>query len=131
MLFRSQELREAIVNGVSQIIIEQPETRSESYNVECTGFGDDALLIMVNVYFKSLAWSEEQTSKHRLHIAIIKLAAALGVEFAFPSTTVTIEQFPDKSNLSPKYNTSKESINAAIQNILTEFKNDVPPENTP
>ncbi|WP_148284814.1 mechanosensitive ion channel family protein [Polaribacter sp. MED152] len=125
------ELIEAFVNGVRQIIIEHPETRSDSYNVEFTGFGDSALLIMVNVYFKSLAWSEEQTSKHRLHIAIIKLAAALGVEFAFPSTTVTIEQFPDKSNLSPKYNTSKESINATIQNILTEFKNDVPPENTP
>jgi MscS family membrane protein len=125
------ELIEAFVNGVRQIIIEHPETRSDSYNVEFTGFGDSALLIMVNVYFKSLAWSEEQTSKHRLHIAIIKLAAALGVEFAFPSTTVTIEQFPDKSNLSPKYNTSKENINAIIQNILTEFKNDVPPENTP
>jgi len=124
------ELIEAFVNGVRQIIIEHPETRSDSYNVEFTGFGDSALLIMVNVYFKSLAWSEEQTSKHRLHIAIIKLAAALGVEFAFPSTTVTIEQFPDKSNLSPKYNTGKENINATILNILTEFKNDVPPENT-
>ena len=124
-------LIEAFVNGVRQIVIEHPETRSDSYNVEFTGFGDSALLIMVNVYFKSLAWSTEQTSKHRLHMAIIKLAAELGVEFAFPSTTVTIEQFPDKSNLSPKYDTSQAKINASINKVLTEFKKDTPPENTP
>ncbi len=125
------ELIEAFVNGVRKIIIEHPETKSDSYNVEFTGFGDSALLIMMNVYFKSLAWGTEQSSKHRLHMAILKLAAELGVEFAFPSTTVTIEQFPDKSNLSPKYDTKQENINASISKIISNFKNDRPPENTP
>lgn len=125
------ELIEAFVNGVRKIVIEHPETRSDSYNVEFTGFGDSALLIMVNVYFKSLAWGVEQSSKHRLHIAIIKLAAELGVEFAFPSTTVTIEQFPDKSNLSPKYNTDKARLESSISKVISEFKNDKPPENIP
>jgi MscS family membrane protein len=115
------ELIEAFVKGVREIVIAHPETRSDSYNVEFTGFGDSALLIMVNVYFKSLAWGVEQSSKHRLHVAIVKLAAALGVDFAFPSTTVTIEQFPDKSNLAPKYNTSKERIDSAIQEVLENF----------
>ena len=125
------ELIEAFVNGVRKIVIEHPETRSDSYNVEFTGFGDSALLIMVNVYFKSLAWGVEQSSKHRLHIAIIKLAAELGVEFAFPSSTVTIEQFPDKSNLSPKYNTDKARLESSISKVISEFKNDKPPENIP
>jgi MscS family membrane protein len=125
------ELIEAFVNGVRRIIKEHPETKSDSYNVEFTGFGDSALLVMMNVYFESLAWGTEQSSKHRLHMAILKLAAELGVEFAFPSTTVTIEQFPDKSNLSPKYNTDSEKINASINKVITNFKNDSPPENTP
>ena len=34
------ELIEAFVKGVREIIIAHPETRSESYNVEFTGFGD-------------------------------------------------------------------------------------------
>lgn len=125
------ELIEAFVNGVRMIIKEHPETKSDSYNVEFTGFGDSALLIMMNVYFESLAWGTEQSSKHRLHMAILKLAAELGVEFAFPSTTVSIEQFPDKNNLSPKYNTDQENINASIHKVISNFKNDSPPENTP
>ena len=123
------ELIEAFVKGVREIIIAHPETRSDSYNVEFTGFGDSALLVMVNVYFKSLAWGIEQSSKHRLHIAIVKLAKELGVDFAFPSTTVTIEQFPEKKNLLPKYNTNQEKINASIEKVVSEFSKQNPTEN--
>ena len=125
------ELIEAFVNGVRKIVKEHPETKSDSYNVEFTGFGDSALLIMMNVYFQSLAWGTEQSSKHRLHMAVLKLAAELGVEFAFPSTTVTIEQFAGNGNLLPKYDTDKKNIEGAINKVLTDFKNDTPPENTP
>ena len=121
-------LIEAFVKGVREIIIAHPETRSDSYNVEFTGFGDSALLIMVNVYFKSLVWGVEQSSKHRLHMAIIKLAKELGVEFAFPSTTVTIEQFPEKKSLSLKYNTDQETIDATVAKIVADFTGENPIE---
>ncbi|TXD47600.1 mechanosensitive ion channel family protein [Polaribacter sp. IC073] len=123
------ELIEAFVKGVREIIIEHPETRSDSYNVEFTGFGDSALLVMVNVYFKSLAWGVEQSSKHRLHIAIVKLAKELGVDFAFPSTTVTIEHFPEKQGVSPKYDINPERINGSIAKVLEEFKKEHPNSN--
>lgn len=119
------ELIEAFVKGVREIVIAHPETRSDSYNVEFTGFGDSALLVMVNVYFKSLAWGTEQSSKHRLHIAIVKLASELGVDFAFPSTTVTIEHFPEKQGLNPKYNTDKNRIDGAIAKVLGEFNQEI------
>ncbi|PQB09067.1 mechanosensitive ion channel protein MscS [Polaribacter filamentus] len=122
-------LIEAFVKGIREIIIAHPETRSDSYNVEFTGFGDSALLIMVNVYFKSLVWGVEQSSKHRLHMAIIKLAKELGVEFAFPSTTVTIEQFPEKKSLSLRYNTDQETIDATVAKIVADFTGENPIEN--
>ena len=121
-------LIEAFVKGVREIIVIHPETCSDSYNVEFTGFGDSALLIMVNVYFKSLAWGIEQSSKHRLHMAIIKLASELGVDFAFPSTTVTIEQFPEKKSLALKYNINQEKIDAAILKVVSEFSNGNKPD---
>lgn len=125
------ELIEAFVKGVREIIIAHPETRSDSYNVEFTGFGDSALLIMVNVYFKSLAWGIEQSSKHRLHIAIVKLAKDLGVDFAFPSTTVTIENFPEKKGLQPKYDISNERIEQVISKTVVDFTSENPIEETP
>lgn len=115
------ELIEAFVKGLREIIIAHPETRTESYNVEFTGFGDSALLIMINVYFKSLEWGVEQSSKHRLHMAIVKLAAGLGVEFAFPSTSIMIEQFPDKNGLDMKYNTDQKDIDNVISKTITDF----------
>ena len=122
------ELIEAFVKGVREIIIAHPETRSESYNVEFTGFGDSALLIMVNVYFKSLEWGIEQSSKHRLHIAILKLAKELGVEFAFPSTTVQIEQFPEKKSIDLRYDIDKEKMSIGIAKVLKEFNSNLPKE---
>jgi MscS family membrane protein len=123
------ELIEAFVKGIRELIIAHPETRSDSYNVEFTGFGDSALLVMVNVYFKSLAWGIEQSSKHRLHIAIVKLAKELGVDFAFPSTTVTIENFPEKKGLNPKYNINKERTAAVILKVVSDFSKENPIKN--
>ena len=119
------ELIEAFVKGLRELIIAHPETRSESYNVEFTGFGDSALLIMINVYFKSLEWGVEQSSKHRLHIAIVKLAKDLGVDFAFPSSSLIIEQFPEKNGLDMKYNTDPKRIDEVIKNSVTDFNKDL------
>jgi len=118
------ELIEAFVKGVREIVIAHPETLSDSYNVEFSGFGDSALLVMVNVYFKSLAWSTEQSSKHRLHMAIVRLAKALGVDFAFPSSTVMIENFPEKKGFNPNYNIDANTINASVAKILEDFNNE-------
>jgi MscS family membrane protein len=116
------ELIEAFVKGVRQIIEVHPETLTESYNVEFTGFGDSALQVLVNTYFLSLEWGVEQSSKHRLHIAIVKLAKALGVDFAFPSQTLMIEQFPEKKATDMQYEVAEEKINAAMASVLDAFK---------
>ena len=115
-------LIEAFVDGIRELIKEHPETRTESYNVEFTGFGDSSLNIMMNMYFKKLDWGSEQSSKHRLHISIVKLAAALNVEFAFPSSTLMIEQFPEKGSINMKYDTDENNINKSIKTILDDFK---------
>ncbi len=111
------ELIDAFVLGVRKIIELHPATRDDAFNVEFTGFGDSALLILVNVYFTALDWNREQASKHSLHIEILNLASKLGVEFAFPSTTVMIEQFPEKTASDAKYNIDKNRIQTIIDNI--------------
>ncbi len=116
------ELIEAFVKGVREIIITHPDTKSDSYNVEFTGFGDSALLILMNMYLKDLAWAKEQQSRHQIHIAIVKLAKGLGVDFAFPSTTVMIEQFPEKKSLDLDYDYDTKRVDDVIDKVVEDFK---------
>jgi MscS family membrane protein len=121
------ELIEAFVKGVRALVDTHPDTRSEDYNVEFTGFGNSALEILLNVYFKNPGWGKEQSSKHRLHIAIVKLAKELGVEFAFPSQTLMIEDFPEKQALDLKYDTDLVRTDKVIQEAVANFKNGLGP----
>ncbi len=111
------ELIDAFVKGVRKIIELHPETRDDAFNVEFSGFGDSSLLILLNVYFVQLDWNIEQASKHSLHLAILKLAAEIGVDFAFPSTTVMIEQFPEKKSIAADYNIDSNRIQQIIDGI--------------
>lgn len=116
------ELIEAFIQGIKRIITLHPSTKSQAYNVDFIAFGDSSLKILVNVYFEGLDWGEEQASKHILHLAIVKLAAALGVQFAFPSSTLMIEELPGQSSLAPKYETNKEEVEKKLDKIMADFE---------
>ena len=74
------------------------------------------------MYLKDLAWAKEQKSRHQIHIAIVKLAKGLGVDFAFPSTTVMIEQFPEKKSLDLDYDYDKKRVDDVIHKVVEDFK---------
>ena len=116
------ELMDAFIEGIKKLIALHPSTKSQSYNVDFISFGSSSLNIMINVYFKGLDWGQEQESKHILHMGIVRLAAALGVEFAFPSTTMMIEQFPGQDSLAPKYMTDKAEIEKQVKIISDDFE---------
>ncbi len=114
------ELVETFVEGVRQIIAKHPRTLKENYNVEFTGFGNSSLLILMNVYFLDTNWGKEQAARHSLHIAILKFANAIGVGFAFPSTTVMVEQFPKTGNDFPKYSADRGDVDEILKGITLE-----------
>ncbi len=72
-------------------------------------------MILLNVYFKDTNWGKEQSAKHVLHMAILRFANSIGVGFAFPSTTVMVEQFPNTGNDFPKYTTSQEEVDKVLE----------------
>lgn len=115
------ELIDAFIEGLNQLIKAHPQTKKDSFDVAFSGFGDSALNIMFNIYFIVNTWSDEQQAKHNLHIAIVKLAKVLGIEFAFSSTTVIIEQFPEKQTILMNYE-DKNNQNL-IESIITDLKN--------
>lgn len=115
------ELIEAFVSGLKKIIKAHPHAKKDMLNVAFTSFGDSALKIMINVYFSVNDWNVEQQAKHNLHMAIVKLAKVLGVDFAFPSTTLMIEQFPEKKSITMDYNINNPEVQKTIQSIIEEL----------
>jgi MscS family membrane protein len=116
------EYIELFVDGLKEIIKAHPYTNKEQYDVAFSGFGDSALKILVNTYFSVADWSTEQIAKHELHLAIVKLAKILGVDFAFPSSTVYIEQFPEKQPIKINYNKDLDAIKAEIEKLTMQLK---------
>jgi len=121
------ELIEAFVVGIRKIIVVHPCADAQKHNVEFIAFGDSALEILLNVYFKVENWDEEQTAKHDLHIAVLKLAEKLNIGFAFPSQTLYMEQFPEKKSSLTNYNTDttfiQKQIRATEEELAAIFEN--------
>ncbi len=112
-------LIDSFVLSLKELIKIHPNTKKDGFDVAFVDFGDSALKILVNVYFNVDTWSSEQQAKHDFHIAILKIAKILGIEFAFPSTTMMIEQFPEKKSFGIDY--AQKDID--INDILEELKN--------
>ena len=86
---------EAFCEGVREIIRTHPYTRKDYYHVYLNGFGDSSLDILLYCFVQTPDWSMELREKHRLFADILRLAERLGVEFAFPSTSIYVTKPED------------------------------------
>jgi MscS family membrane protein len=91
---------DAFCEGIRELIRLHPYTRKDYYHVYMSKFADSAFEIMLYVFFEVPDWGTELRERHRLYVDIIRLAKKLGVEFAFPTRTVWLEQ-PEKSAEKP------------------------------
>ncbi|HKK88002.1 MAG TPA: mechanosensitive ion channel family protein [Saprospiraceae bacterium] len=79
---------ELFVKGIEKLVEEHKTALSDSYEVHLNNFADSSLEIFIAVLFDVPSFSEELRSKQDLMLSIIRLAAALKVDFAFPTQTV-------------------------------------------
>lgn len=83
---------EAFCEGVRELVRRHPQTRKDSFHVYFNEFGSSSLEILFYIFFQCPDWSEELRARHRLAVEILQLAAALGVEFAFPTQTLYLRK---------------------------------------
>jgi MscS family membrane protein len=79
---------DAFCEGVRELIRRHPYTRKDYFHVYLNDFGDASLNILLYTFFRTPDWATELRERHRLAVDILRLAADLGVEFAFPTQTV-------------------------------------------
>jgi len=74
------------------LVQQHPYTRKDYYHVYVNDLGASSIDILLYVFFACPDWSTELRERHRLILDILRLAAELGVEFAFPTSTVHLFQ---------------------------------------
>lgn len=97
------DLIEVFVEGLRKIVDRHPNTRKDFYIVEFNEMGDFSLRIMFYIFFAVPTWPEELKARHEVLIEIVRLAVKLGVRFAFPTSTLHMENFPGRHSLTPQY----------------------------
>lgn len=113
---------EAFVEGLQQIIAQHPKSRKDSFEVRLNEFGDSALLILFYMFFQVPTWTEELKSREEVILAIMKLAKELDIRFAFPTSTVHVEDFPEKKSLTPKHDESPDKLKSKVRSFLDRWQ---------
>ena len=90
----SPEEMEAFVEGVKNIILSNPSTKKDYFQVYFNGFGPSSLQVFINFFLKVQSWDEELLQKQNVLLEILRLSKKLNISFAFPTQTVDIPSFP-------------------------------------
>ncbi|TVQ87068.1 MAG: mechanosensitive ion channel family protein [Deltaproteobacteria bacterium] len=85
---------QAFVEGVRAILSNHPKVQ-KSYEVHFFEFGASSLNILVQYHVIVDTWSQELETRAANFLEFLRLAEALGVSFAFPSTSVYLASTPE------------------------------------
>ncbi len=112
------ELIEAFVDGLKRLVQEHPNTWKDKKEIHFNNMGDSGLSILFYIFFNVPTWHAELEARHEILLSIMKLADALGVNFAFPTRTIHIENLPGQESLSPAYERKPENIKKKLDDFF-------------
>ncbi len=118
------EVIEAFVDGLREIVARHPNTRKENYHVYLNDMAASSLNVMFYIFFEVPDWGAELKARHEILIEIIKLAEALGVNFAFPTQTLHMETFPEKVANSPTYIRNSNTLKGMLGSFFVTGKSE-------
>lgn len=115
-------LIQVFVDGLRQIVEQHPDTRKDYFHVYVNNLNSHSIDILFYIFFSVPGWPEELKARHEIILQIMELAETLGVQFAFPTQTLHIQDFPEKQSLGPKYDTDPERMRAKVAAYLAKGK---------
>lgn len=119
------DLIEYFIKGLRQIIVHHPEVANDDYYVYFNDLASSSLNIFMRCYMKAPTYDDELRIRESLHFAIVRWAEKLGVRFAFPSSTLYIEEIPGQISLSPTYQADPETLQQRWKEYFSRFDQDV------
>ena len=89
--------------------------RKDYYLVEFKEFGASSLDIMLYCFMDATTWTEELRARSELNLEIMRLAADLGVSFAFPTRTLHVASQAEAVALPEPTRPRRDDIDAVLQ----------------
>jgi len=78
----------AFTEGIRELVRTHPFTRKDYFQVWVNEFADSSINVLIYIFHEVPDWTTELRERERLMVDIMRLADALGVEFAFPTQKV-------------------------------------------
>ena len=97
------ETIELFIEGLRKIVMDHPDTWKENALIYLNEMNSHSLDIKFYIFFAVPTWAEELKARHEIIMLTLKLAQKLGVQFAFPTQTLHVQDFPGKPTLTPEY----------------------------
>ncbi len=86
-----REKLEELMAGIKQLITDHPLTNKTNFNVRFNDFGESSLNILVYFHVETTDYAAELEAREEILLQIMDLAKQLGIDFAFPTRTLVIE----------------------------------------
>lgn len=113
-------LIEKFIEGLKQLVLTHPKTLKDRHEVYLNDLSANSLDILFYIFFDVKNWSEELKARHEILLAALELASQLGVQFAYPSTSIYIEDFPGNTSNKQKYETDSDKMEERLKKFLEE-----------
>jgi MscS family membrane protein len=114
------------IDGLKEIIYQHPATLNDRSQVALSGLNASSIDIIFHTFLDVPGWPEELQAKQEALIAILDLAQLLGVSFAFPSTSIYVENMPTEGDIQPK--DQIENLEESMKKFLSDYKKKVDPK---
>jgi MscS family membrane protein len=116
-------LIEKFVEGLREINQAHSQTKNDVSFIHLNNMGASSLDVLFIVYFNTVEYAVDLKLKEELIFAILRLAEALDVHIAFPSTSVYVESMPEKKGQIPDYSPGELSdADKKMEQFLAEFR---------
>ena len=86
------EKMRSLLDALRKMLAEDDMVDAESVYVNFAGFGDSSLDVELKYFISSADYREWLDNRERINLRIMDIVYGLGLDFAFPSTTVYLEK---------------------------------------
>jgi len=119
-------LIENFVDGLREIAMNHPEVDKNDIYIHLNNLGPSSIDIIFVIFFNTNDWALELKWKEEVIKSILELAASLGVQFAYPTSSLFIETMPERKSNITDYKEQLVKSNQKLEQFKQNLKSKYP-----